>query len=146
MNTSGWEISSVRCDSCDHPQYIRCHRTVDRRSTEEIVTRFELRCRNSDCETGQSFSLLEPRRCEAQVLYSPWYPSLPILLRVDGDSDDPETWHLITTIRYEPCSMDRPPYRTGIDEMAFIFLDGTPMVVVNKTDLVEFAIPRHVGS
>lgn len=146
---SPWELTDTRCASCNERQYVKIDRTVDTRDASEPLTRVEIRCRNGECPVGQAFPLLDSLTCAAEDLYAPWITHYKVWLRIDGDSDDPDTWHLVTTLRDAPCTLDTVDGRSrwsGPDEMTFIFLDGTPMVVVKKTDQVESAIPHHLRS
>ncbi len=64
-------------------------------------------------------------------------------LRLEGDSDDPATWHHVETI-------SRQGFRTHTDQpfvkaLTVAFHDGTPDKIFNHTDPVEFAIIRPPG-
>ena len=65
-------------------------------------------------------------------------------LRREGDSDDPGTWQLVRTIRYVSFRSIYDPGLEGIKLLAVSFHDETPEMVLNQTDQVECAVPRHV--
>ena len=65
-------------------------------------------------------------------------------LRREGDSEDPDTWHLVRTIRYVSFRSIYDPGLQGIKLLAVSFDGETPEVVLNQTDQVECAVPRHV--
>ena len=64
-------------------------------------------------------------------------------LRHEDDSDDPGTWHLVRTIRYVSFGSIDDPGIQGVELITVSFQDETPELVLNRTDGVEFAIPRH---
>ena len=71
--------------------------------------------------------------CTAKDL---WHPSLqgwPLRVRLEGDPDDPNTWHPVNTIK---------DHFGDIDMLTVVFADGTPEKAFNATDQVEFAVPR----
>lgn len=57
----------------------------------------------------------------------------PMWLRLNGDSDDPNTWHPIKTIT---------DHFREFEAFTIVFADGTPEKVFNGADEVEFAVPR----
>ena len=66
----------------------------------------------------------------------------PIWLRLEGDSDEPGTWHPVEVVNFEGFSED-----TGqplVRALTVSFQDGTPDVMFNETDEVEFAVPRPI--
>ncbi len=65
-------------------------------------------------------------------------------VRCEDDSDDPGTWHLVRTIRDAGFTSIYDPGLQGIELLTVSFHDETPQLVLNQTDQVEFAIPRHV--
>jgi len=64
-------------------------------------------------------------------------------IRRYGDSDDPGTWQLVRTIRDAGFGSIYDPGLPGIKLLTVSFHDETPELVLNHTDQVEFAIPRH---
>jgi hypothetical protein len=64
-------------------------------------------------------------------------------LRREGDSDDPRTWQLLRTIRDASFGSIYDPGLPGVKLLTVSFPDETPEVVLNPTDHVEVAIPRH---
>ena len=55
-----------------------------------------------------------------------------MLLRLEADSDDPNTWHPVFTIK--------DPFGDIDGVITVVFADGTSEKVVNETDEVEFAV------
>jgi hypothetical protein len=73
---------------------------------------------------------LVPVRGTASDLFDRWGDKF---LRLDGDADDPRTWHPVKTVKDN---------FGDIDAFTVVFADGTPEKVFNGTDEVEFAVPR----
>jgi hypothetical protein len=80
-------------------------------------------------------------RCAAQDLthhhslkgWSMW-------LRLDGDSNDPATWHPIKSVHPEGTREDTS--QPFVRVLTVSFHDETPEAVLNESDQVEFAVPR----
>ena len=88
--------------------------------------------------------IVDSFRCAAQDLARYRLESESMWLRHDDDSDDPGTWHLVRTIRYVSFGSIDDPDLQGVKLLAVSFHDETPEVVLNQTDQVECAVPRHV--
>jgi hypothetical protein len=88
--------------------------------------------------------ILDSFRCAARDLASYRLESESMWLRRDGDSEDPETWHLVRTIRYVSFRSIYDPGLQGIKLLAVSFHDETSEIVLNQTDQVECAVCRHV--
>jgi hypothetical protein len=83
---------------------------------------------------------LDSFRCTAQDLTDPSLKGVPMWLRLEGDSDDPGTWHPVKVIRSEGFREDTSkPFVRGLTGS---FQDETPELILNDTDQAEFAIPR----
>jgi hypothetical protein len=82
-------------------------------------------------------------RCAAQDLVRYRLESESMWLRREGDSDDPGTWQLVRTIRHADFGSIDDPGLPGIKLLTVSFHDETPELVLNQTDQVEFAVPRH---
>jgi hypothetical protein len=65
---------------------------------------------------------------------------VPLVLRLDGDSDDPATWHPVKVISAQGFRTDTS--QPFVRALTVSFHDGTPDVMFNETDEVEFALPR----
>jgi hypothetical protein len=87
--------------------------------------------------------ILDSFRCAAKDLARYRLESESMWLRREGDSEDPHTWHLVRTIRYVSFRSIYDPGLQGIKLLAVSFDDGTPEMVLNQTDQVEFSVPRH---
>jgi hypothetical protein len=61
-------------------------------------------------------------------------------LRLDGDSDDPATWHQIKTIRDEGFTTDAS--QPCVQALTVSFHHATPELMLNDDDPVEFAVIR----
>lgn len=77
---------------------------------------------------------LDTFRCTAKDLIDHYHENLTTWLRIEGDADDPNTWHPIRGIRDPFGDIDRT--------VTVTFTDGTPEKMFNDTDVVEFAVPR----
>ena len=86
---------------------------------------------------------LDSFRCTAKYLAPYRLKSESMWLRRDDDSDDPGTWQLVRTIRHEDFGSIDDPGIQGVELITVSFQDETPELVLNRTDGVEFAIPRH---
>jgi hypothetical protein len=77
---------------------------------------------------------LYPFRCPAKRLLDPDLVGWPKWLRLDGDPDDPATWHPVesTTLHYQE----------GVQLMTVAFYDQTLDVVLNEDDEVQFLVRR----
>lgn len=78
----------------------------------------------------------------AKDLVDPRIGGVPIRLRLQCDSDDPATWHPVRVVNDQW-------FRDGttgpsIKALTVEFHDGTPEVVLNDDDDVEFAIPPPI--
>ena len=87
--------------------------------------------------------ILDSFRCAAKDLVRYRLRSESMWLRCDDDSDDPDTWHLVRTIRVTDFGSIDDPGLPGVKLLAVSFHDETSEVVLNQTDHVEVAIPRH---
>ena len=81
--------------------------------------------------------ILDKFRCKAQNLTHPALESWALFLRLEGDSDEPTSWHRVDAVSYHGIS--------GVRVLTVAFNDETPEMVLNETDEVEFAVPRPVG-
>jgi hypothetical protein len=63
----------------------------------------------------------------------------PIWLRLEGDSDDPATWHPVKVVNDQGFREDTS--QPFVRALTVSFHDGTPDVRFNETDEVEFAVP-----
>jgi hypothetical protein len=88
--------------------------------------------------------IVDSFRCAAKDLARYRLESESMSIRCDGDSEDPGTWHLVRTIRYVSFRSVFDPGLEGIKLLAVSFHDETPEMVLNQTNQVECAIPRHV--
>lgn len=68
-----------------------------------------------------------------------------MLLRREGDSDDPSTWHLVRTVRHTDFSSSRDPGVQGVKLLTVSFQGGMSELVLNQTDQVEFAVVQVPG-
>jgi hypothetical protein len=78
--------------------------------------------------------MLDTFRCNAIDLCRPEMQDVGFWLRLDGDSEDPNTWHEVDTITEH--------FGGGVDMLTVTFKDGTDEKVLNETDQVEFAVIR----
>lgn len=78
--------------------------------------------------------ILDSFRCAAQDLLHPCLKGWPMWLRLDGDSDDPRSWH--------PVETGTDHFFHGVNALTVSFHDETPATVLNETDGVEFAVRR----
>ncbi|WP_406816176.1 hypothetical protein [Mycobacterium sp. M23085] len=78
-------------------------------------------------------------RTTAQYLVIPQLDGVPIRLRIEGDSDDPNTWHLVKTISDQGFRTDTS--QSFITAITIKFHDETPEMMFNDTDQIEIAIP-----
>ena len=82
-------------------------------------------------------------RCAAHELARYRLESESMRLR-RGRFRGPATWHLVRTIRYVSFRSIYDPGLQGIKLVAVSFHDEAPEMVLNQTDQVECAFPRHV--
>jgi hypothetical protein len=82
-------------------------------------------------------------RCAAQDLVRYRLASESMWLRREDDSDDPGTWQLVRTVRDSGFGSIYDPGLLDIKLVTVSFHEETPELVLNHTDQVEFAIPRH---
>jgi hypothetical protein len=83
--------------------------------------------------------VLETFEHEARYLLDPHMRGLPIWLRLDGDSDDPNTWHPVKTLNEGGFREDVAlPFGQAI---TVEFDDATTEIILNENDEVEFALP-----
>ncbi len=87
--------------------------------------------------------ILNKFRCKAADLTDRSLQGAPMWLRLEGDSDDPATWHPVKVISDHGFRTDTS--QPFVKVLTVAFHDGTPDVVLNETDQVEFAIPRPIG-
>ena len=87
--------------------------------------------------------ILDSFRCTAQDLAHYRLSSESMCLRRDDDSDNAGTWPLVRTLRHENFGSIDDPGIQGVELITVSFHDATPEVVLNLTDQVEFAVPRH---
>jgi hypothetical protein len=64
-------------------------------------------------------------------------------LRLEGDSDDPATWHPVKAISAHGFRTDTSQPFVKALTVSF-HDDDTPDTVLNETDQVEFAVPRPI--
>jgi len=64
-------------------------------------------------------------------------------LRREDDSENPGTWCLVRAVRYVSFRSIYDPGLQDVKLLAVSFDGETPEVVLNQTDQVEFAVPRH---
>jgi hypothetical protein len=83
---------------------------------------------------------LDSFRCTAQHLTDRTLQGVPMSLRLEGDSDDPGTWHPVKFISAEGTREDTG--KPFVRVLTVSFQDETPEVIFNDSDQVEFAIPR----
>jgi hypothetical protein len=85
--------------------------------------------------------ILDRIKGTAKDLVDPRLLGRPIRLRIDGDSNDPTTWHLVES------TSDQGTSDEGLQDVRAIFVEfhgGTPGVIMfNDTDEVEFALQRR---
>lgn len=86
--------------------------------------------------------ILDSFCCTAQDLARYRLKSESMWLRCDDDPDDPRTWQLVRTIRDTSFGNIHDPGLQGVKLLTVSF-EETPELVLNHTDQVEFAIPRH---
>ncbi|MEB4212314.1 hypothetical protein [Mycobacterium sp. 94-17] len=84
--------------------------------------------------------ILDAFRCAAQNLTHPCLKGWSMWLRIDGDSEDPATWHPVHTISNHGFRTDTT--QPFVEALTVSFRDDTPDVVLNEADPVEFAVPR----
>jgi hypothetical protein len=77
--------------------------------------------------------IIDTFRCPAANLLNLTGGS-PYWLRLDGDTDDPKTWHQVKTTK--------DPFGDIDGVVTLVFHDGTPEKMFNETDEVEFATIR----
>ena len=61
-------------------------------------------------------------------------------LRLEGDADDPATWHQVKNISDHGIRTDTS--QPFVEALTVSFHDETPDLVLNDSDQVEFAVPR----
>jgi hypothetical protein len=88
--------------------------------------------------------ILDSFRCTAQNLVRYRLRSESMWLRREDDSDDPGTWRPVRTTRITDFGSIHDPRLQGVKLLTVSFHDETPELVLNRTDRVEFAIPRPV--
>jgi hypothetical protein len=86
---------------------------------------------------------LDSFRCTAKDLARYRLQSESMWLRRDDDSDDPGTWQWVRTIRHANFGSIDDPGLQGVELITVSFHDETPELMLNLTDHVEFAVPRH---
>jgi hypothetical protein len=77
---------------------------------------------------------LYPFRCPAKRLLDHDIQRWPTWLRLEGDPDDPATWH--------PVESSTLHDREGVQLMTVAFHDRTLDVVFNEEDEVQFLVRR----
>ena len=65
---------------------------------------------------------------------------LPKRLRIEGDSDDPATWHPVKVVNDQAFREDTS--QPFVRALTVSFHNETPDVMFNDADEVEFALPR----
>jgi hypothetical protein len=70
-------------------------------------------------------------RCAARDLARYRLKRESMRLRLDHDSDDPDTWHLVRTIRLTDFGSIDDPGLPGVKLLAVSFQDETPEMVLN---------------
>jgi hypothetical protein len=84
--------------------------------------------------------ILDAFRCTAKDLNDRSLQGRPMWLRLEGDSDDPATWHPVEVISAQGFRTDTgQPF---VRALTVSFQDETPQLILNDSDQVEFAIPR----
>jgi hypothetical protein len=78
--------------------------------------------------------ILDSFRCATKDLLDPCLSCWSMLLRLEGDPDDPNTWHLVKKV-------DDYMFQ-GVNALTVAFHDETLDTVLNETDQVEFAVLR----
>jgi hypothetical protein len=63
-------------------------------------------------------------------------------LRLEGDSDDPGTWHPVEAVSITGFRSVSDPDLPGVKSLTVAFNDETAETIFNETDPVEFAVPR----
>jgi hypothetical protein len=87
--------------------------------------------------------ILDSFRREAKFLLEPRMWGWSIWLRLEGDSDDPSTWHPVKTLNDSAFREDLTlPF---VKAITVEFHDETPDTILNEDDEVEFAVPRPAG-
>jgi hypothetical protein len=88
--------------------------------------------------------ILDSFRCTAQDLAHYRLRTELMRLRREGDTDDPGTWQLVRTIRAAGFGSIYDPGLQDVKLLTVSLHDQTPELVLNPTDQVECAVPRHV--
>lgn len=88
--------------------------------------------------------ILDSFQCAAKNLLHPCLRGQPIRFRREGDTDDASSWHPVKAISNEGFreDLDHPFVRA----ITVAFHDGTPDIILNEDDQVEFAVPRPPGA
>ena len=86
--------------------------------------------------------IVDSFRCTAKDLARYRLESESMWLRCEGDSEAPDTWHLVRTIRYVSFRSIYDPDLQGVKLLAVSFHDETAEMVLNQTDQVECAVLR----
>jgi hypothetical protein len=86
--------------------------------------------------------ILDRIKGTAKDLTDPRIGGLPIRLRLEGDSDDPATWHPVKVCSSNAFREDTS--QPFVRARTVSFHDGTSDVMFNETDEVEFAVPRPI--
>jgi hypothetical protein len=84
--------------------------------------------------------ILDSFKCAAQDLTHHSLQGFTMWLRLEGDSDDPATWHPINRVRDHAFREDTS--QPFVEAIFVSFHDETPELMLNDTDQVEFAILR----
>ena len=87
--------------------------------------------------------IVDSFRCAAKDLARYRLESESMWLRRDDDSGDPGTWQLVRTIRHANFGSIDDPGLQDVELITISFHDETPELVLNLTDHVECAVPRH---
>jgi hypothetical protein len=77
---------------------------------------------------------LYPFRGPAKRLLDPDFVGWQKWLRLDGDRDDPATWHPVASTTFH--------YQGGVQLMSVAFYDQTLDIVLNEDDEVQFLVRR----
>jgi hypothetical protein len=84
--------------------------------------------------------ILDKFRCTAKDLTDRCLRDSQMWLRLDGDTDDVNTWHPIKVVSDQGFRTDTS--QPFVEALTVSFADETPDVIFNEDDAVEFAVPR----
>jgi hypothetical protein len=88
--------------------------------------------------------ILDSFKCAAKDLTRPGLMGWPLVLRLEGDSDEAITWHPVKVVSAQGFREDTS--QPFVRALTVSFHDGTPDAMFNETDEVEFAVPRGRSS